>query len=126
MSPSDHDGESQQRENCDMRENNHAPRRQGRAKRRDEHMTIEPEKTLDPIAVELAGTRLLLRALISYLLVDDPDEADHAVDALVAKVDRMSKSALAGGEPLAGAEDAVRDSAVSLIADLRKTRGAVQ
>jgi hypothetical protein len=81
---------------------------------------------LDPLAVELAGTRLLLRALLGYLLVDDLDEADHAVSALIVKIDRMSAAAVITGDPSGEARKAIRDSAVTLIADLGQARGPVQ
>jgi hypothetical protein len=109
-----------------MGKNDHTARRPGRTKRRDGHMTTEPEKTLDPIAVELAGTRLLLRALIAYLLVDDPDEADHAVAALIIKIDRMAAAAVIASDPAGEASKPIRDSALALIADLRKSRGRTQ
>jgi hypothetical protein len=140
---SDHDGESQQRENCDMRENDHAPRRPdaiaktpGRRHHRGCHthegvqgmskLTKNTTRRLDPIAVELAGTRLLLRALLGYLLVDDPAEAGHAVAALIAKIDRMSAASVIIGDPSGEARKAIRDSAVVLIADLGQARGPVQ
>lgn len=88
--------------------------------------TKNTTRELDPIAVELAGTRLLLRALLGYLLVDDPDEAGQAVAALIVKIDRMSAASVIIGDPSGEARKTIRDSAVALIADLGKTRGPVQ
>src|SRR5580704_6016705 len=52
------------------------------------------DKELPVTAVEIATLRLALAALTGYLLVDDPDEANDAIDALIARIDRMARSGI--------------------------------
>jgi hypothetical protein len=74
-------------------------------------MTEQSEKPLDPIAVELAALRLMMR-----------DESDAASDAVIARLSGMADAVIAGFQPLAkspAALKAVRESAIGLIADFR-------
>lgn len=87
------------------------------------------ENELPIIAVEIATLRLALAALAGYLLVDDPDEANEAIDGLIARIDRMARTGITA-EPLpetaSDLREAARIGAIALFDSVRPGQKARQ
>lgn len=90
------------------------------------------DRAITELKVQLIATQTVLRALIAYLLVDDPDEASDAIDELMRRLVAVARNdtkerlkAAAKADPanvrsdIAAAAADIERIALSIVADLR-------
>ena len=80
----------------------------------------------DKIIIEIAATRLVLRAAVSHLIAGDRHRAEATIDALSASADALACSLPLHGpsQQMRGAViDAIRRRTMSVVAELRQIAG---